>query len=606
MCAAPWKGSSLANIESVDLKCFLEGIEVPARPTGAAIGVAPNAPVQFQVMFPPVDFRVVKAILPRTHVAVFYRVGSQDTDSPSAWNLMAEGEYLGYGFSKSSAGSMGTILRFAGLENYWQSIYALHFQSMKSAASTAFSEAELVFGTAARVNTLAMEGGVNPLSLRQEIANSLGVTTSSIPEFFVEFLRAMEKKNPFFGQAARRLRLNDRLVSVPDAEIERLAKMNNLANLINGVFSQRPQHSKLLDILSGLMAPLHYGYQVIAMPAASKSGDVRSLWMKPDVPFAAPPRCNVIFPGSVESVDFSRDYMSEPTRIRLALPVVASGAGDSLLRQHFYAPQEMEDISRRVLEMNPEERNLESLLMSGEATRQESREDIKGVIPQIASVSQFDAVTLGSDDKSVHDRYYAGLAEYELLLAQHRGRSMRVSGRFMPNLICGLPAVVIMQHGVVIGNVEGFSHQVFVEGRPTTTVSLSTCREEDLSGVTNPVWKCAAYVDRDKVDATYMELFGVPSVMADAGDLSVTLDTKFSDQMRAAHAIRDAYLASENRESFEKRFTRRPIASQDDLFRFLRSGRTGRDYSGPAFRKEWVDAARVFCAELQSPIQDAT
>lgn len=596
----------MANIDGIDLRCYLEGVEVPARPTGAAVAVAPNSPLQFQVMFPPVEFEVVKKLRPRTHVAVFYRVGSQDTDSPSAWQLLAEGEYHGYGFAKSAGGSMGTTLRFLGLENYWQTIYALNFQSMKSGASTAFAEAELVFGTAARVTTLAMDSGVNPIPLQQELANSLGISATTVPEFFTDFLRSMEKKNPFFAQAAKRLRLNDRLVAVPDGEIERLAKLNNLLNLMNGAFSQRPQEAKLLDILSGLMAPLHYGYQIVAMPTVGSGGDVRSVWLKPDVPFVAPPRCNVIFPGSMDSVDFSRDFLAEPTRLRLSLPVVAGEDAGSLLRQHFYAPNEMEAVAKKVMAMKPEERNIEALLMSEPGTREESREDIKGVIPQIATLPTFDAVTLGTEDKASHDQYYAGLSEYELLLAQHRARTMRISGRFMPNLLCGLPAVVIMQHGVVIGTVESISHQIFVEGRPSTTVSLSTCREEDLSGLTTPVWKNTRYTDRGKVDQTYADLFGVPSILAQAVDVAPTLNAKFADQMKAAAAIREAYRAAPSAEAFEKRFAARPIATQEDLFRFLRASRQGRDYVGAAFRPAWVEAARVFTRALQSQIQDAT
>lgn len=595
----------MANIENIEFKVYLEGVEIPARPSGAAVSITPNAPVQFQVLFPPVEFEVVKKIKERTHVAVFFRVGSHETENPRDWQLLGEGEYVGYGFSKGAGGSMGTALRFVGLENYWQTIYAMHFQSMKGAASTAFCEAELVFGTGATIVTASLGEGINPIPLQQELRSQLGIKSTTVPEFFVDLLKAMEKKNAFFGAAAKRLKLNERIMAAKDDDIQKLVQLNQLLNLIDGVFSQRPQDAKLLDILSALMSPVHYGYQVLPFPGYIGK-QLRTLWLKPDLPFVAPPRCNVIFPGSMESFEFNRDYLSEPTRLRLSLPVVANDGGDSLLRQHFYAPQQMQQVADKVKLMPQGERNIEAIQISDPATRRESREDVKGVIPQVATLPSFDALTLGTTDVNVRNKYYSGLAEYELLLAQHAPRTMRISGRFMPNLVCGLPAVVIMQHGVVLGTIESLSHQIYPDGHPSTLIGLSTCREEDLSGVQNPIWKNTRFTDISKVDATYEELLGVKSVMAPSADEGSILGVHFKDQMTAAKAIRQAYSVAFDADAFEKRFTKRPIATEEETFRFLGAAKSGRDYVGAPFRAEWVTQAREFAQALQNQIQDAT
>jgi hypothetical protein len=598
----------LPRIQSIDIRLFLEGVEIPARPTGAALAVAPNQPLQFQVLLPPVDFDVVKRLRPRTHAVVFYRTGSDGTDDPKEWKIWAEGEYVGYGFTKQAAGSMATVLHFAGLENYWQTVYALHFQTVKSAAATAYSDAELVFGTGTKIVTVSGNEDRNPIPLEQQIANQLGLNPNDLrfPEFYVQLLKKSIETNAFLKNADARLRLNDRVVAVADDDIQKLVKVNNLTTMITGAFSQHPPDAKLLDILAQLMSLVYYGYQIVPFPPFL-DGKLNTFWMKPDVPFAAPPRCNVIFPGSIDSISFGRSYLNEPTRLRLSLQAVATGEADKLTRIMHYAPFQLQTLADKIAhEQDPAKRNYEDLVMSDPTMPEESREDIKGVIPAIAVLQQFEAVMMSGASDAERNTYYSGLAQYELLLAQHSARTMRVTGRFMPNLVCGLPGVVIMQHGVILGTVDDVQHQIAADGAPATAVTLSYCRETDLSNLQSPIWKNQAFVDQKKVDATYESLFGVKSILAPAPSVDSTLNIQFKDQMVAAKAIRETYLGSPDRNDFEERYTARPSASEEDVFRFLKASKNGRDYGGPNLRGDWVAEARVFAQALQSQIQDAT
>lgn len=585
------------------MKVFLEGVEIPARLMGAALSVAPNQPTQFQILLPPVEFEIVKKIRPRTHVAVFFRTGSDGVERAVDWKLFAEGEYLGYGFTKSAGGSMSTVLNFAGLENYWQTIYALHFQTAKSAASTAYSDATLVFGLSGKV--MQVDGDANPIPITEVLAKQLGVTETTVPEFFVKLLSGVNALNPFLEVADKRLRLNDRVVAVKDDDIQKLVTVNNLANLITSCFAQHQQDSRLLDILSSLMAMVYYGYQVIPFPQATGK-KMHTIWLKPDVPFIAPPRCNVIFAGSMESFSFGRNYLSEPTRLRLTLPILANEGADVLNRLNYYAPSELASFAEKIRLDQEAKKNFEAILNDQPSTRDESREDIKGVIPMVTSLPQFESITLGGATSEARDKYYGGLAEYELMLAQHATRTMRISGRFMPNLVPGLPGIVVMQHGILIGTIENLAHQVSAEGSPSTVISLGYCREADLSGLQGHVWKNTAFTDRSKVDATFEGLLGVKSILAPSAEPGAASGVQFKDQMKAAEAIRDAYQASPDKDAFERRFTTRPIATEEDVFGFLGATKNGRDYTGPNLRKDWVAGVRIFANALQSQIQDAT
>jgi hypothetical protein len=290
------------------------------------------------------------------------------------------------------------------------------------------------------------------------------------------------------------------------------------------------------------------------------------------------------------------------------LPVGVDPESDEMSRQHFYAPEQMEAIAREFLAAEGQARNIDGLQMSGDDVAEESREDIKGVLPLISNLQVFDNLVLGgevADDE--RKSYFSELADHGLKLAQHAPRVVRTSGRFNPALVCGLPGVFLMEHGVVFGNIQSVDHAIHSGGTATTSCVMTHCRDEDLSDLREPVWKNARYTDPKQLDETYATLLGDghASILAPISGLGTLLEAGFSDQTLAAQRLFEAYASSGDKEAFEAGYTDRSMVRLDELFRFLRASPVGQNYRGGPFREEWAAVAQEVAANLAEPVRDA-
>lgn len=597
----------MSEIRSIEFRVYLEGVLLPENIVSAAeVHVRPGQPKSFQVSLPALPLSLVRRIRPRTHVAVFFRDGLEEGADP--WKLWAEGEFVGYGFQKSATGSIRTILAMEGIENYWRYTYAMHFQEAKSIGTSSFHDAEIVLGTAGRVLTLQMPEGGNVINVQTQVLAAIDEAADTpFPELFVKLFRSIRDLNAFFQSATDRLRLEDRFSFVPDDEVAQLIPAQSLSALMGRAFTSHPADATLLSIMQALMGNVHYGYQTVTFPPFV-DGRPAEFLVKPDVPFVAPPRCNVIFPGRTTSFSFQRAYLSEPTRARMSLSVTRSPDGDRNFRLHFYAPEQMEGVVQEVLSTDGAPRNIEALQMSGDDVDDESREDIKGVIPLVSNIPLFELNVLSAETTEAERKaYFSGLTNYNLKLAQHGPRGLSVSGPFNPYLVCGLPGALLTEQGVIFGNIQSVSHSVHSSGAPQTSVVMTHCRDEDLSELQEPVWKNERYTDRDRLDETYATLLGEghASILAPVSGLGELLATRFRDQALAAERLLDTYRSTEVKESFEEAYTRRSIVRLKELFGFLKATLVGQNYQGGPFRGEWSAVAREVASHLSQVVQDA-
>ena len=598
----------MSEIRSVEFRVYLEGVLLPEDAVQAVeLQVRPGQPKSFQVMLPPFALGIVKQIRPRTHIAVFFK-DELGEDFDTSWKLWAEGEVTGYRFAKRASGSINVVLMTEGIENYWAYTYALHFQSAKSLSGSNLHDNKVLFGTAGRVLTVDFPASDNPIPLQTSILSAIGAAPDTrFPELFIDLFKGIEDLSPFFAAAEGRLRIGDRLSFVKDDEVQQLIDATAVRDLLSRTFSAYPQDSRLISIMQALMANVHYGYQTVPIPPFI-SGRPAEFIVKPDLPFIAPPRCNVIFPGQMSSFAFKRDFLEEPTRARISLPVGVGPDDGTMLRKHFYAPGEMQGVVQSVKDTEGEAPNIEALLMTGDDLREESREDIKGVIPLVSVFPSYEMLTLGGTSEDARDEYFSQLTDYNLQLAQHQGRVMEITGPFNPMVVCGFPGLVVMGHGVIFGTIQSVSHSLHAGGGSSTKMLLTHCREEDLSQLRAPRWKNAKFADRDQLDQTYAELLGQDhgSIMRPVQGLSELLDTQFRSQTVAAQRLQQAHAGALDQQAFEREYTRRSITRRPDLMGFLKATRNGQDYTGGAFRPEWATAARLVARELAQRVQDAT
>jgi hypothetical protein len=166
----------------------------------------------------------------------------------------------------------------------------------------------------------------------------------------------------------------------------------------------------------------------IPMPAR-----VNNQIFRPDIFYAPPPRCNVLFPESYDQFSFARQYMREVSRIELQTHNELLGK-DALFNSRYYAP-DIRDVRDGV---KLSSMRFAKLIMDHEL--------YTGIIPMFENMSEANIFSMASG-KSVKEGEKVGFAQravnHQYFKYRFQARAMDASGRFNPYFVPGFPALII-------------------------------------------------------------------------------------------------------------------------------------------------------------------
>jgi hypothetical protein len=154
---------------------------------------------------------------------------------------------------------------------------------------------------------------------------------------------------------------------------------------------------------------------------------------RPDVWYAPPPRCNVIFPEMYDSFSFARQYLREVSRLELQTHNEILG-NDALFNGRYYAPN-VEDVRRGV---KLSSRRFARLIMDHEL--------FTGIIPMFENLSEANlfAMRSGKVKKAGAKVSYAQRAvNFQYFKYRFESRGMDASGRFNPPFVPGFPSLIV-------------------------------------------------------------------------------------------------------------------------------------------------------------------
>lgn len=269
-----------------------------------------------------------------------------------------------------------------------------------------------------------------------------------------------------------------------------------------------------------------------ATPAASAGTRERLLahLLLPDIWFCPPPLCNIVFPSEVTGLNFQRDTLREVTRLELeARNGILEGASSAVpIHGVYFAPQ-----LRNM--RTPDGQPVESLTEVGFQSAALGRtgtpiimhhERHSGIIPRQEAIedltffAQTDISKIPADDEVGNATAYgetAGkIAEWNFLRQRYAARSASVNGRFMPRLVCGLPAVVVRRPAHTetdhpfhhLGRIESMTHTIH-QGSASTSFSLGFVRSHKL---------------QTENDDLFLEGTALASQLANGGKATTTLE----------------------------------------------------------------------------------
>ncbi len=160
----------------------------------------------------------------------------------------------------------------------------------------------------------------------------------------------------------------------------------------------------------------------------------------PETFFLSPPKCNVIFPDMYFRLQFSRSFTQEVSRFALqsGFGAVQDNSLIKLIGRYYFAPN-IKDVKNNIARRSVF--NSAGTLMPHEVH--------SGIIPKIEWVTEGhrwgikSAKEIQETKRNVRISYIQRLANFQFFLHRWSSRSMSLSGRFMPQLVLGLPAVVL-------------------------------------------------------------------------------------------------------------------------------------------------------------------
>jgi hypothetical protein len=224
----------------------------------------------------------------------------------------------------------------------------------------------------------------------------------------------------------------------------------------------------------------------------------------PNLYFAPPPRCNVIFPEHYIDFQFTRDFRKEITRMRLQLKYWLAGKGSTapfrrgavstkFLGIYYYAPDVLGHKEKLYLSST---NNFSRVLLP--------HERFSGIIPSIQSLGRVNFY-LARKDSEYQERgggipYVQRTANFKFFHDRYSSRQLNLVCIFLPHLVCGMPALVLDRYGKAtmdapynrqetmvnpgkrptqyLGRIMQLTHNL-AQDNPTTMVTMSTVRTHD-------------------------------------------------------------------------------------------------------------------------------
>lgn len=222
-----------------------------------------------------------------------------------------------------------------------------------------------------------------------------------------------------------------------------------------------------------------------------------------------------------------------------------------------------------------------SVMGAGDGVSLVSREDLKGIVFAFDHVTQTQVEVSKSKgiDPNALKNYLSNVASYKLTLQQYKGRFAEVSMLFSPQLVVGFPALVIDPHRNFFGEIESIVHILDADGAANTTITMSFVRNDEIEFGENarnetgkiqfPRWISDSYLPENIDKAVYKTLFpenkpefGKPGIQA----ARAITPAYGPNQVLAANEIRRLYFSAKDREGFAAAFTRRNIATAEQVF----------------------------------------
>jgi len=502
----------------LDVRCFLEGIQVPFL--GAEISITTNQASSATVNV--VATNTIFDIRPKTHVLLMF----WDEAGDGTWRLLWEGQVLGIGYSKAPDTRAAT-LQCRDLSNYWD--YLLRAMVDGISATTLHTEKLHFFGNGDALVRMSMESASNYNFIFDAVSG--GKTT--LPEALLGLLQGFTDKIPSYEYVNKAYKINKQIQMKEDKSITKLISATLFQDYLRSVNGRSTGLTPVRDVILSFCQMIYYN--IVSIPSAPYIDGLKTFLLKPNLYGTLPPACNVILPDICTSVNYQRNFMAEPTRMMLR---TSSFPGEKpvrgitpTLQPSYVVPEE---VFSKINSVDEEYKG---------AMTAEERE--KGILPAEAVMGYsevFASLGVRSDDKSKEARKkIMATLDYRFQLARYSNRTLTSVMELNPWLVCNFPCAIFDTSRSYIGVIANIHHSISASGGGHTSIDCNLAYEiADPSDPENaeqapvfPGWMNDLYTPKN-VNATYQGILGCKAI---EGDTAASIKATTPDSHNSSAAL---------------------------------------------------------------------
>jgi len=527
--------------DRLHLRLFLDGIEIPviSAMTQFSLGSPEMATIEL------IPTPMSKYVRPRTTVHIFYYDDfSTFDDEDMNYKLVFFGEVTGKALNRTSSATAAAYTCL-GQTNHWMRAQYSYVSHPDPNMFYVADKLRAIFGNSDSITPVPnsnfenyaialMRQGAEEGKQRISYENWLA-KTDTVFNYDMgssgEYLDGIKKlishlatMNTYYASKYYCLRTGNSLgIPENDVSASNLLSFDAYIRIMEKATSSLGETATLQDLIALLLGKINYTMLSVACPPLMKDrGRLYTNLILPELWFAAPPRCNVIFPDDYQSIDYTRDFLQDLTRQVTFADHTLPGLEGSILDKYYWAVFSPSHIY-------PSELSAETLVPSGEVgnhtsydswmAQQQGAENARSDpdtrfnellkvypherhtgpvarytnIPNIItyltpSTTNVTPETVDTMNREEHAQYLRRVADHGFYKGRFAARNVTLPCRFKPSLTPGFTALVLVPTpGVpvmgdtgchLIGYVTNVTH-VMNQSGGSTQVGLSYLREYD-------------------------------------------------------------------------------------------------------------------------------
>lgn len=633
-------------------KLFLEGIEIPF--TGASVTNTVNqASIAYIDLVP---HSAINNIKPRTLAHLFVR-DVNDEKGGYPYVLAFKGEVFGVNFSKSPT-SRSFSISCIDNSSYWDNVLSYFFNPLQSLGKGA----DQIGAEARDISDVknAADGAVkvthSTSSYYKRVMDKAFAEiekSGRLPDLLdglVAIYKDIGDVNDFYKLTEERLRITDRIVSASSGELAELLKHKEAMDWLMGIVDGHSGFTSLRMVVNDLMGILFHDFASISFPALVTSPTVKTglipgtsttigeFLFKPHMYMIAPPTCNIFFPDEYSSFTYSRNFMTEPTRLiyKPMLPTMAGAGLPGVSLPHVYEPESFNHYMMKKGQPMPNELTSnadthvtadpghfdDADIVDGkprESTNGKKREQnfltneerYKGIIlSQESMVPAASAFRAHVDDAS-RAKFSQEIAKYMFHKKKFETRQIQITSHLKMSVVPGFTTLVLDDSSAgqnIMAYCSSVTHRIYCNQGGYTNTTLAYARtideQDTASGKSGepliPPWfkkdifgekKVPAKSSDKEINAKVSaagEQIEVPDALSDyfakllgeKGSQSINSYTKEKTMMGATYKLINEYKVAKKRGgeavfAMIDKLTRRRYIRMDEAFRFLGASPVG-------------------------------